>query len=101
MRRGDVHEYAIGSRVVRAVIVSAGQYAPGRIAMAPVAQVDPQGKAFGLAVPTGAADPLIGSVDVGRIRPADPALIRARVGTMSTATMGRISAALKDFLDLD
>ena len=101
LRRGDVHEYAIGSRVVRAVIVSASQFAPGRIAMAPVAQVDPQGRAFGLAVPTGAEDPLVGSVDVGRIRPADPQLIRARVGAMSPATMARISAALKDFLDLD
>jgi mRNA-degrading endonuclease toxin of MazEF toxin-antitoxin module len=99
--RGDVHEYAIGSRVVRAVIVSAGQYAPGRIAMAPVADLDPRGKAFGLAVPTSGADPLTGSVDVGRIRPADPDLIRARVGRMSTPTMSRISAALKDFLELD
>ncbi len=101
MRRGDVHEYAIGSRVVRAVIVSASQYAPGRIAMAPVAESDPKGKAFGPAVPTGAGDPVTGSVDVGRVRPADPELIRARVGAMSTATMGRVSAALKDFLDLD
>jgi mRNA-degrading endonuclease toxin of MazEF toxin-antitoxin module len=101
VRRGDVHEYAIGSRVVRAVIVSASQYAPGRIAMAPVAEVDPKGRAFGPAVPTGTGDPLVGSVDVGRIRPADAGLVRARVGTMSPATMGRISAALKDFLDLD
>lgn len=69
--------------------------------MAPVVEVDPRGKAFGLAVPTNAADPLTGSVDVGRIRPADPDLVRARVGMMSAATMSRISAALKDFLDLD
>jgi hypothetical protein len=52
-------------------------------------------------VPTGKGDPLLGSVDVGRLRPADAELIRARVGTMSAATMSRISAALKDFLDLD
>lgn len=96
-----MHEYAIGSRVVRAVIVSADQFAPGRIAMAPIADVDPRGKTFGLAVPTTAADPLIGSVDVGRVRPADPDLIRARLGAISPATMSRISAALKDFLDLD
>lgn len=101
MKRGDVHEYAVGSRVVRAVILSADQYAPWRVAMAPVADVDPKGKRFGLAVPATSADPLIGSVDVGRIRPADPELIRARLGTMSPATMSRISAALKDFLDLD
>jgi mRNA-degrading endonuclease toxin of MazEF toxin-antitoxin module len=46
-------------------------------------------------------DPVTGTVDVGRVRPADPELIRARVGTMTPATMGRVSAALKDFLDLD
>jgi hypothetical protein len=69
--------------------------------MAPVAEADPKGKAFGPAVPTGAGDPVSGSVDVGRIRPADPELVRARLGAMSVPTMGRISAALKDFLDLD
>jgi mRNA-degrading endonuclease toxin of MazEF toxin-antitoxin module len=69
--------------------------------MAPVAGVDPQGKAFGLAVPTSAADPVTGSVDVGRIRPADPELVRARLGRMSPTTMTRISLALKDFLDLE
>jgi len=101
LKRGDVHEYAIGSRVVRAVVVSAEQYAPGRVAMVPVADIDPGGKAFGLAVPTAGGDPVIGSVDVGRIRPADPELIRARLGRMSPVTMRRVSAALKDFLDLD
>jgi len=101
LRRGDVHEYAIGSRVVRAVIVSASHYAPGRVAMAPVADIDPKGMAHGLAVPTYAADPVTGSVDVGRIRLADPDLIRARLGRMSPTTMNRISLALKDFLDLD
>lgn len=101
LKRGDVHEYAIGSRVVRAVIVSASHYAPGRIAMAPVADLDPKGMAYGLAVPTYTADPVTGSIDVGRIRPADPDLIRARLGRMSAPTMSRISLALKDFLDLD
>ena len=101
LKRGDVHEYAIGSRVVRAVVVSAEQYAPGRVAMVPIADVDPGGRAFGPAVPTAAGDPVIGSVDVGRIRPADPGLIRARLGRMSPGTMGRVSAALRRFLDLD
>lgn len=100
VKRGDVHEYAIGPRVVRAVIVSAAQFAPSRIAMAPVAKVDPKGLTFGLAVPTGNGDPLVGSVDVGRLHPADPELIRAKVGRMSPTTMGRISLALKDFLEL-
>ena len=100
MRRGDVHEYAIGSRIVRAVIVSADQYAQWRIAMAPIAEHDPQGRSFGLAVPTGADDPLVGSVDVGRVRPADPDLIRVRVGALAPGTMRRVSTALKDFLDL-
>ena len=68
--------------------------------MAPIAEHDPQGQSFGLAVATAAADPVTGSVDVGRVRPADPDLIRARVGTMSAATMSRVSAALRDFLDL-
>src|SRR6476660_6176807 len=99
VKRGDLHEYAIGSRIVRAVIVSASQYAPGRIAMAPVAEADPKGKTFGLAVPTGAGDPVTGSVDVGRILRADPELVRARLGAMSGVTMSRVSAALKDFLD--
>lgn len=62
---------------------------------------DPKGRAFGPAVPTYTADPVTGSVDVGRIRPADPDLVRARLGRMSPTTMSRISAALKDFLDLD
>lgn len=101
LKRGDVHEYAIGSRVVRAVIVSAELYAPGRVAMAPVADIDSGGKVHGLAVPTTVGDPVAGSVDVGRIRPADPDLIRTRLGRMSSVTMSRISAALKDFLDLD
>jgi len=101
LKRGDVHEYAIGSLVVRAVVVSAAQYAPGRVAMAPVADIDPGRKAFGLAVPTAVGDPVIGSIDVGRIRPADPDLIRARLGKMSPVTMSRVSAALKEFLDLD
>jgi len=69
--------------------------------MAPVADLDPGGKAFGLAVPTTVADPVNGSVDVGRIRPADPNLIRSRLGRMSPVTMSRVSTALKDFLDLD
>jgi mRNA-degrading endonuclease toxin of MazEF toxin-antitoxin module len=100
VKRGDVHEYAIGSRVVRAVIVSADQYSRWRTAMAPIANDDPHGQSFGLAVATSSDDPLTGSVDVGRVRPADPDLIRARIGKMSAATMRRISAALKDFLDL-
>jgi hypothetical protein len=37
--RGDVHEYALGSRLVRAVVVSAEHYAPGRVAMAPVVEL--------------------------------------------------------------
>jgi mRNA-degrading endonuclease toxin of MazEF toxin-antitoxin module len=69
--------------------------------MAPVADLDPQGMAHGLAVPTYTADPVTGSVDVGRIRPADPGLIRARLGRMSPTTMHRISLALKEFLDLN
>ena len=100
VRRGDVHEYAIGSRVVRAVIVSADQYIQSRIAMAPIAAHDPRGRTFGLAVSTGPADPVTGSIDVGRIRPADPDLIRARIGALSPTTMRHVSAALKDFLDL-
>ena len=101
MRRGDVHEYAIGSRIVRAVIVSADQYARWRIAVAPVADLDSRGQSFGLAVATAQEDPVTGSVDVGRVRPADPDLIRARVGTMTPVTMRRVSAALRDFLELD
>lgn len=69
--------------------------------MAPVAEVDPKGQTFGLAVPTGGGDPLVGSVDVGRLRPADPDLIRTRIGRMSPTTMDRISVALKDFLELN
>jgi mRNA-degrading endonuclease toxin of MazEF toxin-antitoxin module len=101
MRRGDIHEYAVGSRVVRAVIVSADQYTRWRIAMAPIADLDSRGQSFGLAVATNPGDPVTGSVDVGRVRPADTDLIRARVGTMTPATMRRVSAALRDFLDLD
>jgi hypothetical protein len=66
MRRGDIHEYAIGSRVVRAVIVSADQYARWRIAMAPIADLD-SGRSFGLAIATIPEDPVTGSVDVGRV----------------------------------
>jgi mRNA-degrading endonuclease toxin of MazEF toxin-antitoxin module len=69
--------------------------------MVPVADIDPGGKVFGLAVPTTVEDPVSGIVDVGRIRPADPDLIRTRLGRMSPVTMRRVSAALKDFLDLD
>jgi mRNA-degrading endonuclease toxin of MazEF toxin-antitoxin module len=101
MKRGDVHEYAIGSRVVRAVIVSADHYARWRIAMAPIADHDPRGQSFGLAVATVAEDPVPGSIDVGRVRPADPDLIRARIGTMTPPTMRKVSTALKDLLDLD
>lgn len=101
MRRGDIHEYAVGSRVVRAVIVSADQYARWRIAMAPIADLDSRGQSFGLAVATMPEDPVTGSVDVGRVRPADPDLIRARVDTMTPATMRRVSSALRDFLDLE
>lgn len=101
MRRGEIHEYAVGSRVVRAVIVSADQYARWRIAMAPIADLDSRGRSFGLAVATIPEDPVTGNVDVGRVRPADPDLIRARIGTMTPATMRRVSAALRDFLDLD
>jgi len=68
--------------------------------MAPIAELDPRGQTFGLAVATTPEDPIRGSVDVGRIRPADPDLIRARVGSMTPATMRRVAAALKDFLDL-
>jgi mRNA-degrading endonuclease toxin of MazEF toxin-antitoxin module len=101
VKRGDVHEYAVGSRVVRAVIVSANQYARWRIAMAPIADLDPRGQSFGLAVATTLEDPVTGSIDVGRIRPADQDHIRARVGTLTPATMRKVSAALKDFLDLE
>jgi mRNA-degrading endonuclease toxin of MazEF toxin-antitoxin module len=101
MKRGDVHEYAVGSRVVRAVIVSANQYARWRIAMAPIADLDTRGQSFGLAVATIPEDPVTGGIDVGRIRPADPDLIRARVGALAPATMRKVSAALKDFLDLE
>jgi mRNA-degrading endonuclease toxin of MazEF toxin-antitoxin module len=101
MRRGEIHEYAVGSRIVRAVIVSADHYARWRIAMAPIADLDSRGQSFGLAVATIPEDPVTGSVDVGRVRPADPDLIRARIGTMTPATMRRVSAALRDFLDLD
>lgn len=101
MKRGDVHEYTVGSRVVRAVIISANQYARWRIAMAPIADLDTRGQSFGLAVATIPEDPVTGSIDVGRIRPADPDLIRARVGALAPATMRKVSAALKDFLDLE
>lgn len=100
MKRGDVHEYAIGSRVVRAVIVSADQYARWRLAMTPIAELDTRGQTFGLAVATTPDDPVRGTVDVGRVRPADPDLVRARVGTMTPATMRRISSALMDFFEL-
>jgi mRNA-degrading endonuclease toxin of MazEF toxin-antitoxin module len=83
------------------VIVSADQYTRWRIAMAPIADLDSRGQSFGLAVATIPEDPVTGSVDVGRVRPADPDLIRARVGMMTPATMRRVSAALRDFLDLD
>jgi hypothetical protein len=66
LKRGDVHEYAVDSRVVRAAVVSAEQYAPGRVAMAPVADIDRGGRAIGLAVRNAVGDPVNGTVDAGR-----------------------------------
>ncbi len=98
MKRGDVYEYGVGSHVVRVVVVSADRYNPHRASCAPIVVGAADRPINVVTVPI--AHPLIGNIDVARMRAIDPTAIRARLGRLTAADMKRLDQALKTYLGL-
>jgi mRNA-degrading endonuclease toxin of MazEF toxin-antitoxin module len=100
VRRGEVYEYAVGSRVARIVVVSADRYSPRRVTCAPII-VGGDDSAAPATTTVAVTTPLAGRVDVTRLRPADANAIRARLGRLAHTTMTEVDRALRTYLDLN
>ncbi|HET8657885.1 MAG TPA: type II toxin-antitoxin system PemK/MazF family toxin [Micromonosporaceae bacterium] len=100
MRRGEVYEYTVGSQRARVVIVSATRYSPRRGTFAVVLGADVPAPPVAVLVPTAAADPVRGTIDVSRLRPVDPSAIHARIGKLVPDTLRQVDRALRTYFDL-
>lgn len=100
MNRGEVYEYTIGSHRARIVIVSAARYNPRRATFAVVLGVDVPAPPVAALVPTVAADPVRGTIDVSRLRPLDPSAVGARIGRLSPETLRQLDRGLRSYLDI-
>jgi mRNA-degrading endonuclease toxin of MazEF toxin-antitoxin module len=98
VKRGDVYEYVIGNHQARVVIVSAEPYNPIRAAFAVIRQPADAPAPRTVAVPI--VHPVVGTVDLSRLRPLDPSALRARVGSLTVTALRDVDTALRTYLDL-
>ena len=98
MKRGDVFEYGVGSHVARVVVVSRDVFSPQRATFATVIMSSGSPPPPALTVSINA--PIVGTVDVTRLRPLDPTAVRARLGRLTASAMVDVDRALRSYLDL-
>lgn len=98
MKRGEVCEYAVGSRRMRVAIVSATRYNPSRATY--VVVQGPADRPLPSSVAVAIDHPVVGTVDLVRLRPLDPSAVQARLGALTATALRSVDAALRTYLVL-
>ena len=99
LSRGDIVDYALGSRRVRVLVVSANPYTE-HYPVIVLVHDRADGDVPGILVPLPPDLAGGGTIDLSRIRFADPAALGHRHGRISAALAGRIDQGLRRLLGL-
>jgi mRNA-degrading endonuclease toxin of MazEF toxin-antitoxin module len=97
--RGDVCDYVIGSRRVRVLVVSDTTFS-SRYPVVVLIHDRADGDVPGILIPLPADLAGGGTIDLSRIRYADPAALGHRHGRAATALMARVDGGLRRLLGL-
>lgn len=103
VERGQIWEYVVGSRQLRVLIVSAGEYnalehsRPWAVAVVR----DTSAAVPGYLVPLTGTDPLSGAwVEVPLIMRVDPTALRRNFGFVGETTMAGVEYAIRELMEL-
>jgi hypothetical protein len=97
--RGDVYDYAVGSRRVRVLVVSATAYSRAYPVIVLIHH-RADGDVPGLLLPLPADLAGGGTIDLSRIRFADPSAFQHRHGRIPATLAARVDHGLRRFLGL-
>jgi hypothetical protein len=97
--RGDVADYAMGSRLIRVLLVSAQSYMRSHPVIVLIHN-RADGDVPGILLPLPADLAGGGTIDLSRIRFADPSAFGHRYGRISVALAGKVDNGLRRLLAL-
>jgi mRNA-degrading endonuclease toxin of MazEF toxin-antitoxin module len=97
MKRGDIHEYTLGARRIRVLIITADSFT-SRYPVIALIHDRADGNVPGILYP--AHTPGGGTIDISRIRFADPTAFGTRIGQTPPALMDKIDNGLRRLLNL-